>query len=553
MSELEEQTENSLNRKRNKNQPLVLLQISSIETFTKLIKLPTQITESNTANKVSNNYNKSDNIDMNNNINNHKDNHNNENNCTTHNKSISIFLEINDITIKHDPRSSFLKNIAQLLTPTSPKGIIQKRKKWDEKNLKNENRERDGYQFYGNKKMREDENCVDNNKRSCSDDQDSIGNIRNKSYNSDNCDDNNNYNNNNDNRNNHNNTNINNVISIPYTVSKINVKINKCYLDYICPGINSRTFLTFGYITLSSTIVSNSQAFSFKFSTKDFSLYLSNQIFQFPLLEQNPLNVFGNRLQLTNSNINLMKRTREPLFESHRNNNNNENIDHNNYKIAPQSGKTKTNKITFDLDRFLDAHSFIQIITIDECTSLIVINPVKDKGSNIDLNKNKNKNKNANAIIKSEVVTENETETENENEKKKQEREMEEGIVPVPDINNPIDLTLSPFPPPSVPLIFPPFSNSIRPIVAPISCSTPTNTPTPCPGSPSLPVLVPISVPVPIPVPIPIPFPSTAFSVDACLGLFCLYVCMDSVDVLTVRKDFIYSIFLLHFFSAFIL
>ena len=179
---------------------------------------------------------------------------------------------------------------------------------------------------------------------------------------------------------------------------------------------------------------------------------------------------------------------------------------------------------------------------------------MKDKGSNIDFNKNKIKNKNIHAIIKSEVVTENEIE----NEKENKEREVKEGIVPVPDVNNPVDLRLSPFPPPSVPLIFPPFSNPNRSIIAPISCSSPTNTPTPCPGSifapisTSLPVVVPISLPVSVPVHIPVPVPSTAFSVDASLGLFCLYVCMDSVDVLTVRIDFSYLIFLLQFLSAFL-
>ena len=522
-----EQTDNLLVKKRNENRPLVLLQISSIETISKSIKLPAYINENKIGNKISCNNDRSNHIDINNDISDRKCNHNDKSNSLSRHKNISIFLEINDITLKHDPRSSFLKNVADVLTPTSPKIIIRKQKEREEKMRRKENRQRFGNKFYEknkNNKYREGKNHKDNNN-----------------------DNNNNDNNDSDDDNDRNDNNkSSNVIIIPYTVSKINVKINKFYLDFLCNETNSRTFLTFGHITSSSTIVSNSEAFSFKFSAKDFILYLSNQIVEFPLLEQVPLNVFGNRLQLTNSNNSLhMKKTKEPLFECNKNNtiiNNNKNNknNENNFKISPQSGKIKTNNITFDLDRYLDAHSFIQIITIDECSSLIVVNPMKVKGSNIDLQKNKN----INESIKSESVNENEERKEKEKEEEEEkERETKEGKVT--KIHNPVDLTSPPsYPPPvPVPLTFPPFSNSNHPIIVPTSPSIPTETTTPCPGSIFAPIST--SLPVLVPVSVPLPAPSTAFSIDASLGLFCLYVCMDSVDVLTVRTDVARTICLL--------
>lgn len=66
------------------------------------------------------------------------------------------------------------------------------------------------------------------------------------------------------------------TLALPFELTKVNVRVRDCIIDFCCDPCSSRTFLTIGLLTVTSTIASNSQRFSLKFKVGGLSLYISD-------------------------------------------------------------------------------------------------------------------------------------------------------------------------------------------------------------------------------------------------------------------------------------
>lgn len=122
-----------------------------------------------------------------------------------------------------------------------------------------------------------------------------------------------------------------------FEVTRVSVSVRKCLIDYGCQLQNSRILVSVGLLTMSSTIVSSSPSFRLKFVVEDFNLFLSNKLLDDASPEQTPLRRFG-----------TSERARA---------------------MQPQSYQKST--VALDFDTFIDAHSFVQIATVDRLENIV--------------------------------------------------------------------------------------------------------------------------------------------------------------------------------------
>ena len=156
------------------------------------------------------------------------------------------------------------------------------------------------------------------------------------------------------------------TLNLPFELTKINVRVRNCIIDYCCYPVNSRTFLTIGLLTVTSTIASNSQRFSLKFKVGGLSLYISNTL---PLLTNSTTST-------TATTTNARSRYRKKPS-------------HNNIPRAELFPTTATNTTTTsstvpmsvpveiyeeDINHFFHTHCFIALASVDHIDVLVTIN-----------------------------------------------------------------------------------------------------------------------------------------------------------------------------------
>lgn len=249
-------------------------------------------------------------------------------------KKVSVFIDLNNITHKHNPSSNFIRNITYLLTPCSISEIMRNRAV--------------------NKIMRENIYKTAKNHLTvphaadtllAKSDVDSTQSLSNTVKNTE--------------QNSH-----------VFAMTKINIRLKKCFLDYVCTAVKSRVFVSIGSASFSTTLANNSNGYLLKFSAKDFVLHLSNQIIRNPLFEQNPLDMDGNRsLHHTQNTKSSATHTHYPkpgnTSDLMRNPN--------------QNYKANSENSVLDFDRFLDEHNFIQLVTVDDLNFLASMNLFKPR------------------------------------------------------------------------------------------------------------------------------------------------------------------------------
>ena len=306
-------------------------------------------------------------------------------------KSAAIFIEMNDVTHKHDPSSNFIRNIVKMLTPCTPLQVIQKK---------------EAFQYMRENIISEKKDIKDSDKKSSTEYDNNIR-IVGSAVKTESSEDDNYFTNENsiDNGNSADSV-IDGTGDNQYALTRINIRMRKCSIDYECPAAGSRAFLSLGSISLSTTLANNANCYLLKSSVKDFVFHLSNQIMRNPLYEQNPLDMYGNRPLLQNTNV---TEQRTPLFQAYDTNPNiYTNIGNRNdaslFLGSVNVGQVRRNGFSLDYDRFLDVHSFIQLLTVDNLSSLITVTAaetvqpthiqvIKERKYTGDSNKHKNGDK----------------------------------------------------------------------------------------------------------------------------------------------------------------
>lgn len=146
-------------------------------------------------------------------------------------QSVHFFIDLYDIILSHEPSSIWILNLVALLTPLSVKQLVIRRKAVE---------------------FQDFTLCNDTAKEVCSPVAICVNQNGKEEKDA--------------------------AFKSPFEITKVNVRIRDCVIDYCCPRINSRALFSIGLLTLSSTIVSNSKRFSLKFKALNFALYISNQI-----------------------------------------------------------------------------------------------------------------------------------------------------------------------------------------------------------------------------------------------------------------------------------
>ena len=160
---------------------------------------------------------------------------------------------------------------------------------------------------------------------------------------------------------------------LQFSMTKISIRVHKLCVDYECSStststsIQSRMLLSLGSMALSTTIANNSNCYLLKVSVKDLVLHLSNHILRNPLFEQNPLNINGSRNMVEDTTGTGAQHNQGVLFT--------DGVTH--------SGGRQVKRFTLDFDRFLDEHDLIQVISVDDVTALVGFNPPKQSSGGL--------------------------------------------------------------------------------------------------------------------------------------------------------------------------
>lgn len=237
-------------------------------------------------------------------------------------KSVSINVELHDLTFNFDPTSTFIPTITELLTPCTPQQMIANRninqiQKMNNKTVSSIQKQNNAHNF--NKKQASDQ----------------------------------------------------------FLIIKLNVQITQCLLDYISPMVQSHSLISVSLITISSTIVNNSKKFSMKFNMKNLAYHLSNRIFRNPVIEQNPLDINGVRFihMITPSKVdeNINNMSYDIYNKKYTDMSLNSNLIENSPLNQYRSTEKKKN-LVLDLDRYLDVHCLVQLLTVDHIEAKLSLN-----------------------------------------------------------------------------------------------------------------------------------------------------------------------------------
>jgi hypothetical protein len=238
-------------------------------------------------------------------------------------KSVSINAELHDITFNFDPASTFIPTVTELLTPCTPQQMIANRKINQIQKMNNE--------------------ILPLTQK-----QNNIQNLKNTKQASD-----------------------------QFLIIKLNVQMKQCLLDYISPIVQSHSLISVSLITISSTIVNNSKKFSIKFNMKNLAYHLSNRILRNPVIEQNPLNINGVRLinRITPSKVdeNINNMNNDIYNKKYTDMSLNSNLIENS-PINQHKSVEKKKYLVLDLDRYLDVHCLVQLLTVDHIEAKLSLN-----------------------------------------------------------------------------------------------------------------------------------------------------------------------------------
>ena len=303
-------------------------------------------------------------------------------------KSVAVCIEFSNITHKHNPQSNFIPKITRLLTPCPPSQIIKNRE--IEKHIIN-NREIKNRTISA---CNTNTNTNTNNETDNDNDNLNILGMQMKSQPSspplllepvkttfitlfpdvDNCE--------------KEEREIKDMIivkespvleiverkekkKLQFSMTKISIRVHKLCVDYECSStstsIQSRMLLSLGSMALSTTIANNSNCYLLKVSVKDLVLHLSNHILRNPLFEQNPLNINGSRNMVEDTTGTGAQHNEGVIFT--------DGVTH--------SGGRQVKRFTLDFDRFLDEHDLIQVISVDDVTALVGFNPPKQSSGGL--------------------------------------------------------------------------------------------------------------------------------------------------------------------------
>jgi hypothetical protein len=374
-------------------------------------------------------------------------------------KKVSVFIDVNNVTHKHNPSSNFIRNITYLLTPCSPSEIMRNRAVnliMKENNMKSEINHLSAMQVVPQTAV-----SVVERKSSVDISQSPLKTVK-----------------------------ITEPYSLVFAMTKINIRLRKCFIDYVCPAVKSRVFLSIGSASLSTAIANNSNGYLLKFAAKDLVLHLSNQIIQNPLYEQNPLDMNGNRPQRHTPNTNMYMKS---------------SMTHNYYPkqdnvsdpFKSQNRKTNSTIFVLDFDRFLDEHNFIQLVTIDDLNFLASMNLFKPRVLAAVANAGEGDTHSLFSAVECSGDAA---------EKVEADKDKVEEASCAPSMNQSVDRS------DSYKAI--PIAHTVEAVrTAPDTAQTVRTSDVRASPSPS----------------------NSSVSVEISMGLFCVYVCVDSVDVLTVR------------------
>ena len=278
---------------------------------------------------------------------------------TTEMKSVHFFIDFYDIMLSYDPQSTWILSIANMLTPQTPAQILCHRQVQRLAAVEQRYHQLTAEQqialgctldeiiqnFTGetssNRQLMETQNRQQPMKSSI-------------------------HSNNSSSSHTENNKKPIITLNLPFELTKINVRVRNCIIDYCCYPVNSRTFLTIGLLTVTSTIASNSQRFSLKFKVGGLSLYISNTL---PLLTDNTTN--GTSTATTTTRSRYRKKP-----------------SHNQIPRAELFPTTATNGTTSstvpmpvpveiyeeDINHFFHTHCFIALASVDHIDVLVTIN-----------------------------------------------------------------------------------------------------------------------------------------------------------------------------------
>eukprot|EP01032_Pedospumella_encystans_P008179 gene8179-9738_t len=165
------------------------------------------------------------------------------------------------------------------------------------------------------------------------------------------------------------------TLTLPFELTKVNARVRDCIIDFCCAECQSRTFLTIGLLTVTSTIVSNSDRFSLKFKVGGLSLYISD-ILPLPTVQQ-----VNTAHETYSSNANL---TSSFMRESQSGYKGGSRYKKNNVLFAPSTKQpTHTNTsntidsgVVYDVDikEYLLTHHFVDLCSVDHIDVLVTIN-----------------------------------------------------------------------------------------------------------------------------------------------------------------------------------
>lgn len=167
------------------------------------------------------------------------------------------------------------------------------------------------------------------------------------------------------------------TLALPFELTKVNVRVRDCIIDFCCDPCSSRTFLTIGLLTVTSTIASNSQRFSLKFKVGGLSLYISD-VLPLPTVQTVRKDVGDSASALNSSylaysnladSVSGLRGSRfkkyPSLFDAARTTG----------SSAEEAGGTLGSEIyDEDIAQFFAANSFVDLASVDHIDVLVTIN-----------------------------------------------------------------------------------------------------------------------------------------------------------------------------------
>jgi hypothetical protein len=186
------------------------------------------------------------------------------------------------------------------------------------------------------------------------------------------------------------------TLALPFELTKVNVRVRNCIVDFCCAPCSSRTFLTIGLLTVGATIVSNSPRFSLKFKVGGLSLYISDEL-PLPTVQEVGHTKKAQSWAEDSVNLNYSRMENSALADS---------VSGASYR---RGSRFRRNPVLFgaasqsaydaaaahqpgaeiydeDIGQFFKAHSFVDLASVDHIDVLVTINNSEQEALVIQIN-----------------------------------------------------------------------------------------------------------------------------------------------------------------------